>query len=283
MAHDGCSRAFTPLAGAGAPPVGAAPRRQGGGAAMSGAEVLHPAVPGPVDFAALAPARLKRMAEAGQRLIATARILAKTGDSVVDEVTRDCGPLHPYAHYPEGDVVDRESGAQFFYHLHPVPPLAAGAEAEALNGHFHCFVPAPEDGPPHGLPRLRRGSGMAHLIAVEVDRHSLPVRLFTTNRWVTDETWVDAPAAARLADRFVVELARPSLSAAIWISSLVRLFQPQIAALLAARDAAIAALARARPGSDPYEDRSLEVPSAMAVSVEAQMAGLRSALALRQA
>lgn len=245
---------------------------------------VTPISPGPIAFEALPSARLARMAEAGRRLIETARILAKTGDSVVSEVTRDCGPLHPYAHYPDGDVVDRESGAQFFYHLHPVPPLeagSAGGDAGAMNGHFHCFVPAPDDAA-GGVARLRRGSGMAHLIAVEVDRHSLPVRLFTTNRWVTDETWVEAPTAARLVDRFVVEVARPSLSVAIWISSLLRLFQPQIAALLAARDAALAALARARPGEDPHEDRSVEVPSAMAVSVEAQMACLRSALALRQ-
>lgn len=241
--------------------------------------------PRPVPFDGLSAARLARMAEAGQRLIATARILAKTGDSVVGEVTGACGPIHPYAHYPEGDVVDRESGAQFFYHLHPVPPLAAGTgkvPESDLNGHFHCFVPAPADREAAGLPQVRRGSGMAHLVAVEVDRHSLPVRLFTTNRWVTDETWVEASAASRLADRFLVELARPSLSAAIWISSLVRLFQPQVAALLAARDAAIAALARARPGSDPYEDRCLEIPSALCVSVEAQMADVRSALALQQ-
>jgi hypothetical protein len=159
---------------------------------------------------------------------------------------------------------------------------AEGEEA-ALNGHFHCFLPAPAEGEAGGLPEARRGSGMAHLVAVEVDRHSLPVRLFTTNRWVTDETWVEAHAASRLADRFLVELARPSLSAAIWISSVIRLFQPQIGALLAARDAAVAALARAKPGSNPYEDRSLEIPSALTVSVEAQMANVRSALALKQA
>lgn len=238
---------------------------------------LAPACPEPVAFDALSAARLARMAEAGQRLIATARILAKTGDSVVGEVTRDCGPLHPYTHYPEGDVVDRESGAQFFFHMHPVAPLD---REPGLNGHFHCFVPAPGEACEARGPR--RGSGMAHLIAVEVDRRSLPIRLFTTNRWVTDETWVEAQAAARLADRFVVELARPSLSVSIWLSSLVRLFQPQIAALLAARDAAIAALASLDPAVDPFEHRALEVPSAMAVSVEAQMAGLRAALALHQ-
>jgi hypothetical protein len=249
---------------------------------MMSETVIPPASPAPISLAELPAARLARMVEAGQRLIGTARILAKTGDTVIDEVTRDCGPIHPYAHYPEGDVVDRESGAQFFFHMHPVPPLAQDREGPGLNGHFHCFVPAPGRSDPGGMPRLRRGSGMAHLIAIEADRQSLPVRLFTTNRWVTDETWVEAPTAARLADRFVVELARPSLSVSIWLSSLMRLFQPQIAALLAARDAAIEAFSTLNPTADPFEDRSLEVPSAMAVSVEAQMAELRATLALRQ-
>jgi hypothetical protein len=245
--------------------------------------IIAPVCPEPVVLDELPLARLARMVEAGQRLIGIARILAKTGDTVIDEVTRDCGPIHPYAHYPEGDVVDQESGAQFFFHMHPIPPLAQSREGHGLNGHFHCFVPAPCRADPGGVPRLRRGSGMAHLIAIETDRQSLPVRLFTTNRWVTDETWVEAPTAARLADRFVVELARPSLSVSIWLSSLIRLFQPQIAALLAARDAAIEALSTLHPAVDPFEDRSLEVPSAMAVSVEAQMAALRATLALRQA
>jgi hypothetical protein len=275
--HDACFSAFV---------LPRVPGGRGGGgseghAAVTAIARVCPVTPEPIRFEELSAARLARMAEAGQRLITTARILAKTGDSVVGEVTRDCGPLRPYAHYPVGDVIDSESGAQFFYHFHPVPPLGTAAGGEHPLGHFHCFVPAPPD-PATGGHRLRRGSGMAHLVAVEVDRHSLPVRLFTTNRWVTDETWVEAPVAGRLVDRFVVELARPSLSAAIWISALMRLFQPQIAALLAARDAAIAAFARAHPGCDPYEDRSLEIPSAMAVSVEAQMAGLRAALALRQ-
>jgi len=248
-------------------------------------DAFAPALPAPIAFDDLSVARLARMAEAGQRLIGMARILAKTGDSIVGEVTRDCGPLHPYAHYPEGDVVDSETGAQFFYHLHPVPTLGAGGEAgeAALNGHFHCFAPAPGPQGSDAVPRLRRGSGLAHLVAVEVDRHALPVRLFTTNRWVTDETWVEAPAAARLVDRFVVEVARPSLSAAIWISALVRLFQPQIAALLATRDMAIAGLGRLLPGIDPFEDERFEVPSAVTISVEAQMADVRAALALHQA
>jgi|YNPMSStandDraft_1061717.scaffolds.fasta_scaffold01792_4 hypothetical protein len=254
---------------------------------MSGASetdvFIPPLRPEPVRFEDLSVARLERMAEAGQRLIATARILAKTGDSVVSEVTGACWPIKPYAHYPDGDVVDEESGAQFFYHVHPLPTLAPGAKGEAsLAGHFHCFASVTGRDHTAAPSEPRRGSGKAHLIAVEVDRFGLPVRLFTTNRWVTDETWVEAEAAARLADRFLVEIARPSLSASIWISSLVRLFQPQIAALLEARDAAVAALARLKPGRDPLEDRSLEVPSALLVSIEAQMAAVRAALALRK-
>lgn len=243
-----------------------------------------PLIPATVPFDGVASARLARMVEAGQRLIATARILSKTGDSVVREMTAGTTRLRPYAHYPMGDVIDRESGAQFFFHAHPhVHPTSdcPGTPGEAATGHFHCFMPAPAARSPRAVALCARGTGMTHLVAVEVDRQSFPVRLFTTNRWVTDETWVDAPAAARLVDRFVVELARPSLAVSIWISAMMRLFQPQIATLLAARDRAVAAHGRQVRDEDPQEDRALEIPSAVTVSVEGQMAALRAALALR--
>ncbi len=236
------------------------------------AGTVAPMRPAPVSFDALPPSRLARMAEAGARLIATARILAKSGESIVAEMTGSEGRVHPYAHYPEGDVTDPESGARFFFHLHPMPML--GGDEGGLSGHFHCFLPAP-DAAARGL---RKGSGLAHLVGVEVDRQGMPAQLFTTNRWVTDETWVPAGEAAKLLDRFVVELARPSLPAAIWITAIVQLFQPQIAALLRARDAAIEARRRQNRAADPFEDQALEVPSAMEATVEGQLASLRATL-----
>ncbi len=105
-----------------------------------------PLIPATVPFDGVASARLARMVEAGQRLIATARILSKTGDSVVREMTAGTTRLRPYAHYPMGDVIDQESGAQFFFHAHPpVLPTSdcPGTPGEAATGHFHCLLPAP--------------------------------------------------------------------------------------------------------------------------------------------
>lgn len=234
-----------------------------------------PLIPPPVAFEALPPARLARMVEAGTRLISTARLLAKTGCSIVEEMVGDEGRVHDYAHYPQSDVVDPESGARFFFHRHPMPWI--GGEAPQALGHFHCFLPAPEP-----VTRgARRGSGLAHIVGIAIDRQGMPSGLFTTNRWVTDETWVEAPEAARLVDRFVVELARPSMPAAIWVTAVVQLFQPQVLALLGARDAAVDAHSRRFPGGDALEDEALAVPSAVAVSVEAQLASLRTTLVPR--
>jgi len=42
------------------------------------------------------------------------RVLAKTGDNVVSEALRGAAQFAAWAHYPEGDVYDPESHAQFF-------------------------------------------------------------------------------------------------------------------------------------------------------------------------
>ena len=60
---------------------------------------------------------------------------------------------------------------------------------------------------------------------------------------------------------------------------MVRLFRPQIAALIEARDAAVAAHAAAHPDRNVYEDRALDVTSALDIDVERQIAAVRDALA----
>jgi len=59
----------------------------------------------------------------------------------------------------------------------------------------------------------------------------------------------------------------------------VRLFRPQIAALVEARDAAVAAYAAAHPEANVYEDRGLDVTSALDIDVERQVAAVRAAMA----
>jgi len=232
---------------------------------MTPPEILAPTVA----LDTLDDGALDAMDAAGREAADCQRVLAKTGDSVVDELLRGHGPLQPWQHYPPGDVFDPESHAQYYYHLHPADQRAAGD-----HGHFHTFL-RPLGMPPGLRPAVvpdgpGDGDALSHLIAIAMDGRGLPVGLFATNRWVTGEVWYAAPDVAAMLDAFVVDLARPSWPANRWITAMLRLFRPQIAALLEARDAVVACAAADRPLAEVLEDRRLEVLAQVSIDVEAQ-------------
>jgi hypothetical protein len=123
------------------------------------------------------------------------------------------------------------------------------------------------------------GEAMAHLVAIAMDETGVPIRLFTTNRWVTGETWYAGADVAAMLERFAIARATPSWPVNRWLGAMVRLFRPQIAALVEARDTAIAAHAAAHPEANALEDRALEVTSSLDIDVERQIAAARAALA----
>jgi hypothetical protein len=217
-------------------------------------------------------------------------------------VLRGAGAVAEWTHYPEGDVYDPVSHAQYFYHAHP-----AGQRPAREHGHFHTFLrprgmprgtrplmlpelaiadaPAAPAGPAvPPAPQPNQGAendALSHLVAIAVDAEGAPLRLFTTNRWVTGETWYAAADVVAMLDRFVVDLARPSWPLNCWISALFRLFRPHMAALLRARDDAVMSWRRRHRGKvHVLEDRRLEVTSALDIDVGAEIG--RIALALRQ-
>lgn len=223
---------------------------------------------------------LEAMAEAGREVRLCQRVLAKTGDTVVGELLRGHGTLYEWRHYPPGDVYDAEYHAQYYYHCHP-----EGERPRGEHGHFHTFLR------PHGMPPGVRpaavpdlaepesdNDALSHLIGIAMDVAGQPVRLFTTNRWVTGETWYGADDVIAMLDAFVIDHARPSWPANRWITGLVRLFRPQIVGLLRERDAAVARWAQAHPDAYVYEDRELEVASQCFIAVEEQMAALERTL-----
>ncbi len=223
---------------------------------------------------------LEAMAEAGREIRTCQRVLAKTGDHVVGELLRGHGVPQDWRHYPPGDVYDAEYHAQYYYHCHPEDERPAGE-----HGHLHSFLR------PHGMPEGVRPSplpdfvapendndALSHLIGIAMDAAGQPVRLFTTNRWVTGETWYAADDVIAMLDRFVIDHARPSWPANRWITALVRLFRPQIVALLRERDATIGQWAKAHPDAYVYEDRGLEVASQCVIAVEEQMAAVERRL-----
>jgi len=183
-------------------------------------------------------------AEAQQQALREAlyceRILAKSGLSVATAVLRTEAPSL-MRHYPDGDVYDPASGAQYYYHCHAPDP------ARDEHGHFHCFIrPVGAEGPIH------------HLIAAGIDTSGRLARLFTVNRWVTGDAWLAAEELIPLLARFDVQLATPDYLANRWLTAVLALYRDDIADLLRARDRAVASQAAGRTLEDVLEDRGLE-------------------------
>jgi hypothetical protein len=223
---------------------------------------------------------LEAMLKAGRDVLEWRRILTKTGDNVVGEVLKHEGPFYVLDHYPKGDVFDPESHAQWYYHAHDKK------DRPGEHGHFHTFMRGggmPEGVEPAPLPDLEAKAEkhdlVCHLIAVSMDRSGWPIGLFTTNRWVTGETWYAAHDASAVLKSFDVKINKPSWAVNRWLTGMLILFRPQIEDLLQQRDACVRAWQREHAEVDNvYEDRRLEVTSQMAISVEAQVQSLTARL-----
>ncbi|MGV8830556.1 MAG: DUF6969 family protein [Devosia sp.] len=198
---------------------------------------------------------MEALRRAAQEAVFCENVLAKSGDNILLETLRGAAPV-TWSHYPPGDVFDRDSGAQWYYHCHDSAPGAAE------HGHFHCFVrPDGADGPIH------------HLVAVGVDAYGRAIRLFTVNQWVVDDVWADADTTIGLLDGFDVHMARPSYLVNRWLTAVVALYHDEIASLIAQRDAVLAAHIAA-DGTATLQDRTLEVVSECAVDLTARAAEL---------
>ena len=233
-------------------------------------------------------AEIERMAAAAAVVADCRRDLAARKRNILDEVMTAETTAREWRHYPDGEVYDPKSHAQFFYHTH-----AASAQLGPEHGHFHTFLRA--EGMPAGAaplilpeiavaevaalppqaPPLKHGTReeVSHLVAIAVDRRGEPVRLFTTNRWVTGETWYCADDVIRMLDRFAISEVAPSETLNRWIGAILRLFRPQIAAVLRMRDETVMAWRR-RHRTNVFEDPALEITSSLDIGLDAQLAFL---------
>ena len=119
---------------------------------------------------------------------------------------------------------------------------------------------------------------LAHFIAISMNGPGFPIGLFTTNRWVTDETFYPAEDNIAMLDRFRIDHTFPCLAVNRWITAMLDLFRPQIKELLLVRDKTVKTWAATHPGVDVYEDRDLEITSIMNIDVDRQIAAVETAL-----
>jgi hypothetical protein len=235
-------------------------------------------------LAGVSQSRLELMALAGAEVTAAERAFARQQTSVVARLLRDEGTFYEWEHFPTGDIYDAVSGAQYFYHAHGATPKRVGTEGKfhnlAPSAHSGAQRPAHEHGHFHTFLRDPGGKATpSHIVAIAMDFHGRPNRLFTANRWVTQETWIEAPRLIGMLDRFTVDLARPSRWVNRWLAAMLRLFRPQIEELLHQRDSALAEWGRRHPGLDPGNARELEIPSQKEISLPAQIDQVARALA----
>lgn len=236
----------------------------------------------PWDLNGLSTDLALRMARAAHEVVECHAVLATSQTTVVGALLSDYPEFTEWEHYPPDDVYDRQTHAQYYYHAHP-PADRSWTE----HGHFHIFLRAegmPDDAEPVRIgvvDRTEPVEPLAHLIAISMDRFGLPIRLFTTNRWVTAETWYPAKDVIRMIKGFAVEHDRSLAIVDRWLTGMVRLFEPQIEVLLVERDRCVAAWEKANPHRAALEDRQLEVTSSVSISLELQIARLDEVLSSR--
>ncbi|MDH7785412.1 hypothetical protein QBD01_001430 [Ochrobactrum sp. 19YEA23] len=180
---------------------------------------------------------------AAQEMAYCENILAKSGSGVLLRILPAQG-LKTWKHYPEKDVYDHATGAQWYYHCHD------DAESQGEHGHFHCFVRP--DGPE---------SSPCHLIAISVDARGKLRRLFTVNQWVVGGQWYDAERTNGYLERFNIELADPDFLVNRWLTAVVTQYEAEIIRLNLERDSYVESLGR--DISDVGSDRNIEILSAL--------------------
>ena len=221
---------------------------------------------------------LKDMLEAGRDVLECHRVLRRTNDNIVGELLRDSGTFYQWRHYPKGDVFDRSSHSQYYYHAHPK------AQRSGEHGHFHTFLRA--TGMKRGVESVpyegeavwpSHSEALSHLIAVSMDSKGFAIGLFTVNRWVTGEAWYAAEDVCDMVNSFEIDHARPSWPVNRWITGMLRLFRPLVKDLVRERDRVVERWRLDHPG-DVFEDKKLEITSQQGISVEKQVARIRALL-----
>ena len=205
------------------------------------------------------PERLPVNARNDQVMVAAARELmavqagyASKGIALCQAALCGAGKFVEWAHYPADDCSDPDSGFEFYYHAHTRDEMSADE-----HGHFHVFRRDP-----------RKARAFFHVIGVSLNARGMPVKLFTTNTWVTGETMAPASRVANAARQFRVKAHGRVAPIARWLTALIQRHAAEIADLARERDEKLDRLASAgRTRNVLQQDRRVRVLSQRRVNV----------------
>jgi hypothetical protein len=194
----------------------------------------------------------------GLKALESTQSLLQQGKTVISEII---GPSTyvEWEHYPKRDAKSR-TGALFYYHAH-----AAAQRMPAEHGHFHVFAP-------NHRAECPSDQRYTHIAGLSVDARGMPLRVFTTNQWVTAECWEDAERVCALARQTALKDAKPH-RVGQWLDAVFAFFRPQIDLVAHLRDARVKAL-QERGRRHLFEDRRTHILSQCRIDFSTQILAL---------
>ncbi|HTH15026.1 MAG TPA: hypothetical protein VL974_00125 [Magnetospirillum sp.] len=208
------------------------------------------------DPSLLTPDDLAAMAAAGETVAGIEAGMRALGTNPRELLLEGVKP-EDFRHYPAGDVYDFASHSQYYMHGH----------RDGEYGHLHLFL-RPKGMPPQCKPAVAVGGADSpcHLIAVGLGHNGFACELFTTNRWVTGESWYAADDVTAMLPRLGFEGSNPGARVGRWAAALLALYRPLVITLVQRRDQTVAEWAAAHGGKALDDDR-LEITSRAAIDV----------------
>lgn len=164
-------------------------------------------------------------------------------------------PKDEHAHFPSDDVMDVETGSQYFLHRHSSDKID-----DSIHVHFfRRWVPAEL-----GLPENKDIA--THLIALELDISGNPLRWIVVNQWVVGDYWQPAEETINLFRDWGIKNPEKGRGDKInpicheWLELYMKLnLDTKIKALLMERDVRLDALVDLNPDLNVLEDQSIEI------------------------
>jgi hypothetical protein len=176
---------------------------------------------------------------------------AANGVSIGQAVMSGSKTFVEYQHYPRNDLRDKNTACEIYYHTHGLNEQINGE-----HGHFHVFKRNKED-----------SSKFIHLIGIAINDQGIPVRLFTTNQWVTGEHLVSAKLASKELSKFNLQVKGRLAPVGRWVTGFIKLFQHEIIDLLELRDQKIKQLIKkSNAKKEVTENRRIYVLSELSIN-----------------
>ncbi len=187
--------------------------------------------------------------------------LRNAGIKLIDELTKGASlkgkkiPKDEVLHFPGEDVIDSQTGSQYFLHRH-----SSEYADDSIHIHFFRRWNPPE------LNLSEDDTIPTHLAALELSSEGAPLGWFTVNQWVVGDYWQTAEGTIALFENWVItkpDLGRGDSINPIcheWLLAFMQLhLHNMIKNLLEERDQKLDAMVDQNPNSNVLEDRAIEV------------------------